>query len=228
LIELSIDTVIFDMDGVILDTEQVWNAVRHDFAVTHGGRWSKDDQRAVMGANSLQWAAYMRKRCGVDLQDGEIYSGVVRELREAYARDLPLIAGGREAVEGLARAYRLGVASSSPRELIEYALGLAGLGGLFAAVVSSDEVSRGKPEPDVYREACARLGAAPRRSAAVEDSSNGIQAAAGAGLAVVAIPNRAFPPSGAAIQSADVVLGSIVELTPAVVASIRREAGRGE
>lgn len=223
----GVDTVIFDMDGVILDTEQVWNEVRHDFAVAHGGHWSQDDQPAVMGANSMQWAAYMRERCGVDLPEAVIYAGVIRGLREWYARDLPLMKGAPEAVAGLASGYRLGLASSSPRELIEYALGLAGLRGFFAAVVSSDEVARGKPEPEVYREACARLRAIPSRSAAVEDSSSGIQAAADAGLAVIAIPNAAFPPSAAAIGLADVVLDSIVDLTRAVVASLGAEADRG-
>lgn len=222
------DTVIFDMDGVILDSEQVWNTVRHDFAVTHGGRWTENDQPAVMGANSLQWAAYMRMRCGIDLPDDEIYTGVIQGLRQWYARDLPLMSGAPEAVAGLASEYRLGLASSSPRELIEYALELARLRECFTAVVSSDEVARGKPEPDVYREACARLEASPWRSAAVEDSTSGIQAAAGAGLAVIAIPNPVFPPSTEAVGLAKVVLGSIVELTRAVVASLGREADRGE
>jgi len=220
---MGIDTVIFDMDGVIVDTEQLWNDVRHDFAVAHGGRWTGDDQPAVMGANSLQWAAYMREQCGVDLPNDEIYAGVIRGLRERYARDLPLIEGAREAIVSLVPRYRLGLASSSPRELIEYVLELAGLGESFAAVVSSDEVARGKPEPDVYREACARLEASPRCSVAVEDSSNGIRSAAGAGLAVIAIPNPAFPPSIAALGLADVVLGSVKQLTIAVVASLRRE-----
>jgi HAD superfamily hydrolase (TIGR01509 family) len=223
---MSIDTVIFDLDGVIIETEEVWSVVRHDFAVAHGGRWTRDDQPAVMGANSLQWAAYMREKCGVDLPDDQIYAGIIEGLREWYARDLPLIPGAREAVAGLASKYRLGLASSSPRELIDYALELAGLSDCFTAVVSSDEVAWGKPEPYVYLEACSRLGASPRRSAAVEDSSSGIRSAAAAGLAVIAIPNPAFPPSTASLGLADVVLGSIVELTSAVVASLRREADR--
>jgi HAD superfamily hydrolase (TIGR01509 family) len=220
---MGIDTVIFDLDGVILDTEQVWHAVRHDFAVAHGGRWTEDDQPAVMGANSLQWAAYMRKQSGIDLSDEEIYAGIVGGLRERYARDLPLIAGAREAITALAPQYRLGLASSSPLELIEYALELAGLREYFRAVVSSDEVARGKPGPDVYWEACVRLGSSPPQSAAVEDSSSGIEAAAAAGLAVIAIPNPVFPPSAEAVGFADVVLGSVAELTREVVASLRQQ-----
>lgn len=224
----SVDTVVFDMDGVLLDTEPVWNAVRRNFAAAHGGRWTDEDQRAAMGANSQQWAAYMREHCGVDVSDGEIYAGVVQALRESYARDLPLFAGAREAVSRLASRYRLGVASSSPRELIDHALDLAGLRGCFAAVVSSDEVARGKPEPDVYSEACARLETPPRRAAAVEDSANGIRAASAAGLAVVAIPNPVFSPSAEALGLAEVLLGSIADLTNEVIASLRPEVDLGE
>ena len=219
---MSIDTVIFDLDGVIIDTEHVWHTVRRDFALAHGGHWDEHDQPAVMGANSMQWAAYMREQSGVHLSDQEIYSGVIGGLREWYARDLPLVPGAREAVLRLAKKYRLGVASSSPPELIEDALELAGLRPHFAAVVSSDEVARGKPAPDVYLEACARLASSPERSAAVEDSSNGIRAASAAGLAVIAVPNPDFPPSVEAVAAADLVLGSIAELTAEVVASLRR------
>jgi HAD superfamily hydrolase (TIGR01509 family) len=219
---MSIDTVIFDLDGVIIDTEHVWHTVRRDFALAHGGHWDERDQPAVMGANSMQWAAYMREHSGVDLSDQEIYDEVIGGLRERYARDLPLVPGAREAVLRLAKKYRLGVASSSPTELIEDALELAGLRPQFAAVVSSDEVAQGKPAPDVYLEACARLRSSPGCSAAVEDSSNGIKAASAAGLAVIAVPNPDFPPTVEAVGAADLVLGSIAELTAEVVASLRR------
>lgn len=217
---MSIETVIFDLDGVIIETEQVWHAVRRDFALAHGGRWDYRDQPAVMGANSLQWAAYMREKSGVQLTDQKIYDEIVQKLRERYANDLPLVPGAPEAVAGLALKYRLGVASSSPRELIEYALTLAGLRGFFDAVVSSDEVSRGKPAPDVYLRACALLRTHPCLAVAVEDSSSGIQSAAAAGLAVIAIPNTAFPPSSETVGLADMVLGSIAELTVEMVSSI--------
>jgi HAD superfamily hydrolase (TIGR01509 family) len=222
---MSIDTVIFDLDGIIIDTEAMWNQVRHDFAVAHGGHWTRElDQPAVMGANSMQWAASMREKNGVHLSDQEIYDGIIGGLRDLYARDLPVIPGAREAIAGLAGDYQLGVASSSPRELIEYALDLAGVRIHFSAVVSSDDVVRGKPEPDVYQEACIRLGTSPDRAAAVEDSANGILSAAAAGLSVIAIPNPEFPPSAEAVGVADVVLGSIGELTSAVVASLRSAA----
>jgi len=219
---MSIDTVIFDLDGVIIDSEEEWNTVRHRVAEAHGGHWDPmTDQAFLMGDNSMQWAARMRETNGVQLSDKEIYEAIVEGLREKYVRRLPLISGAREAIASLSLEYRLGLASSSPLELIEYVLELAGLSGDFRAVVSSDEVSRGKPEPYVYQEACARLGAAPAHAAAVEDSTSGIQAAAAAGLAVIAIPNPAFPPSDAVLDLADVVLASIVQLDRSVVASLR-------
>jgi HAD superfamily hydrolase (TIGR01509 family) len=229
---VSIDTVIFDLDGVIIASEEVWNSVRHDFAEAKGGHWSLvTDQPFVMGVNSMQWAALMRENNGVDLSDKEIYDGIIAGLRERYSHHLPVIPGAFETVAGLAQHYSLGVASSSPLEIIEYALELAGLRQFFGAVVSSDEVPRGKPEPDVYREACTRLGTSPERAAAVEDSASGIQAAFSAGLAVIAIPNPDFPPSAEAVSLADVVLGSIGELNRAVVASLgekTEETGHGQ
>lgn len=229
---MSIDTVIFDLDGVILDSEEVWNGVRYEFAAMHGGHWSlQGDQPFVMGANSMQWAASMRENNGVDLSDQEIYDGIIGGLRERYARHLPLMPGARETVVALASGYRLGMASSSPLELIEYALELAGIRWCFTAVVSSDDVAVGKPMPDVYEEACARLGTSPRRAVAVEDSASGIRSASSAGLAVIAVPNPAFPPPVEILGLADVILGSIAELDDAVVASLRQnpeEADHGE
>ncbi len=226
---MSIDSIVFDLDGVIIDTENVWNTVRYEFATCHGGYWDTErDQPLVMGANSMQWAASMRENNGVDLSNQEIYAGIISGLRRRYAQHLPLIPKAVDVVIGLARYYRLGVASSSPLEIIEYVLELAGLQACFDALVSSDEVSAGKPEPHVYLEACARLATEPERAVAVEDSTSGIQAAHSAGLAVVAIPNAAFPPSAEVLASADVVLDSIVELDRTLIASLgEQKEGRG-
>lgn len=211
---MDVQAVIFDLDGVILDSESVWHQVRHDYVRAHGGRWTEDDQKAVMGANSLQWARHINQVCGVPLPPEEIYAGVVAGLRKAYDAHLPLYPGAVEAVRRLADAYPLAVASSSPREIIEYVLGLAGLRALFRALVSSDDVERGKPEPDVYHEACTRMGCTPERTVAVEDSANGIRAALAAGMVVVAIPNPVFPPPPDVVAAAHAVLGSVAELEP--------------
>jgi HAD superfamily hydrolase (TIGR01509 family) len=223
---MSIETVIFDLDGVLLESEEAWNAVRRDFAVAHGGRWGEHDQPLLMGANSMEWAAHMRVHNSLPLSDQEIYDGIITGLRVRYAQHLPLVPGAAEAVRRLAAVYRLAVASSSPREIIEFVLQLAGLRPCFAAVVSSDEVRKGKPAPDVYVEACAQLGVAPGSAAAVEDSSNGIAAAHASGAVVIAIPNPSYPPSAESLALADVVLGSIEELDRAFVESL--DPGRGE
>lgn len=224
---MGIETIIFDMDGVILDSESVWNQVRRDFVLEHGGRWTDEDQKAVMGANSRQWSEHIRDNCGVQMAPADIHAGVVSGLRAAYRRHLPLIEGAAEAVRSLGTVYVMGLASSSPLELVEYALDLAGLRDDFAVLVSSDDVPRGKPEPDVYLEACRRLGCTPGCSAAVEDSTNGIRAAVAAGLFVIAVPNAAFPPAPEAVDSAGAVLGSVAELTPELMRSLTREVCDG-
>lgn len=217
---MDVQAVIFDLDGVILDSESVWHEVRHDYVLGHGGRWTEDDQKAVMGANSMQWARYISEVCGVALAEGEIYAGVVAGLRKAYGAHLPLYPGAVEAVRRLATAYPLAVASSSPREIIEYVLDLSGIRPLFRVLVSSDDVEHGKPEPDVYREACARMGCAPVHTVAVEDSTNGIRSALATGLVVVAIPNPVFPPPADVVAAAHVVLGSVAELEPHILSSL--------
>lgn len=220
---MSIDSVIFDLDGVLIETEQEWNEVRKEFAARHGGHWSMHDQPAVMGANSMQWAEYMRDQVGVDLSPREIFEGVVTGLRDRYSQHLPLIPGAWEAVTGLAPKFRLGVASSSPLELIEHSLALAGLRTYFEVLVSSDEVAVGKPAPDVYLEACRRLGTDPARAAAIEDSSNGLRSAAAAGLALVAVPNVAYPPDPEALALADIVVGSVGEVSRDMISALRLE-----
>jgi HAD superfamily hydrolase (TIGR01509 family) len=184
-----IEAVVFDLDGVLLDSEQVWDEVREQLAVERGGRWHEGAQRAMMGMSSTEWSQYMHDELGLPEPPEEISAEVVRRLEDRYREDLPLLDGAVEAVERLAARWPLGIASSSNREVIDFALDAAGLAQYFKATVSSEEVARGKPAPDVYLEAVRRLGAVPERSAAIEDSHNGIRAAKAAGMRVAAIPN---------------------------------------
>ena len=208
-----IEAVVFDLDGVLLDSEQLWDEAREQLARERGGRWHDQAQRDMMGMSSLEWSRYMHETIGLPEPPEEISREVVERLTALYRERLPAIPGAKEAVERLAADYKLGLASSSNRELIDLALELLGVAHLFAATVSSEEVACGKPAPDVYLEAARRLGIEPARAAAVEDSQNGILAAKAAGMRVIAIPNRHFPPDEQALARADVTLGSLAELT---------------
>lgn len=208
-----IDAVVFDLDGLLLDSEHLWDEARESLARERGGRWHEQAQRDMMGLSSPEWSRYMHERIGLDESPDEISAEVVRRMEALYREKLPLLPGARAAVERLAARWPLGLASSSNRPLIDLALERSGLAKLFRATVSSEEVARGKPAPDVYLEAAGRLGAEPARAAAIEDSHNGIRAAAAAGMRVVAIPNRRFPPDEEALGEADVVLDSLDELT---------------
>ena len=203
----------FDLDGVLLDSEQVWDEVREELTRQRGGRWHDRAQADMMGMSSVEWSRYMHDVLGVPDSPEEINAEVVRRMLERYETRLPLIDGAAEAVRRLAIHWPLGLASSSNRPIIERALEVSGLLPLFVATVSSEEVERGKPAPDVYLEAARRLGVAPEPCAAVEDSHAGIRSAKSAGMRVVAIPNASYPPGEEALSLADAVVGSLDELT---------------
>jgi HAD superfamily hydrolase (TIGR01509 family) len=207
-----IEAVVFDLDGVILQTEEVWDEVRGRYVVEHGGRYDEEAQRAMMGMSAPEWSRYLADELGVPGTPAEISADIVRLMEARYREELPLIPGAVEAVERLAGRWPLGLASSSNRPLIDTALALSGLERSFTATVSSEEVARGKPAPDVYLEAARRLTVAPDRCAAVEDSHSGIRSAKAAGMRVVAIPNPSFPPDPEALALADLVLESISDL----------------
>jgi HAD superfamily hydrolase (TIGR01509 family) len=212
-----IEAVVFDLDGVLIDSEHVWDEARRSLAEERGGRWTENASRDMMGMSSLEWSRYMRDDIGIDEPPEEISAEVVRRLERIYRDELPLVAGAVEAVERVAARWPTAVASSSNRELIDLVLELSGLARLFAATVSSEEVARGKPAPDVYLEAARRLGVAPERCVGVEDSENGILAAQAAGMRVVAIPNPQYPPHDETLAAADEVLGTLAELTPEAI-----------
>ena len=217
-----IDAVVFDLDGVIIDSEQLWDEVREGLARERGGRWSEQAQAEMMGMSSTEWSRYMHEVVGLPEPPDEINREVVRRMLIRYSEHLPLIDGAIDGVKRVAEHWPLGVASSSNRELIDQVLELSGLAPHFKVTVSSEEVERGKPAPDVYLEAAHRLGVEPSRSAAIEDSANGIRSAHAAGMHVVAIPNRAFPPPAGVLALANVVLESIKDLGPDVVKAAER------
>ena len=217
LVRRLIDAVIFDLDGVLLDSESAWLAAKRAVSDEWGGTWNEEASRAMLGMSAPEWSAYMRDELSIERAAEEIDAEVVRLLLEGYHERLPLLPGAVEAVERLAARWRLGLASSSNLEVIDRVMEVSGWGQVFRTWVSSEEVARGKPAPDVFLEAARRLGVDPAAAAGVEDSRNGIRAAHEAGLRVIAIPNREFPPGQEALTLADAVLESLDELTPAVV-----------
>jgi HAD superfamily hydrolase (TIGR01509 family) len=212
-----IEAVVFDLDGVVIDSEQIWDDVREQLVKERGGRWHDRAHADMMGMSSPEWSRYMHEVIGLPETPEEINDEVVRGMLERYRGRLPLIPGAADAVRRLAAEFRLGVASSSNRPLIETVLERARIADLFEAVVSSEEVAAGKPAPDVYLEAARRLGVDPHRCTAIEDSANGIRAARAAGMRVIAIPNTHYPPAAAALGLADAVVAGPAELTAGLV-----------
>lgn len=188
--------------------------MREALAREGGGRWGPGAHADMMGMSTPEWTAYMHEVVGLPMTPAEIEAEVVRRLLDRYRARLPLLPGAVDSVRALAARWPLGLASSSSRALIDAVLGLAGLADAFAVTVSSEEVARGKPAPDVYLAALAALGADPAAAVAIEDSAAGIRAAHAAGMRVIAIPNAAYPPAADALALADLVIPSIRELTP--------------
>jgi len=207
-----ITAVVFDMDGVLLASEEVWDEVREAYVRERGGRYDEEIQRAMMGMSSTEWSRYLHDTAGVPDEPKAINNEVVRRMLASYREHLPLIDGATDAVHRLATRYPLGLASSSNREIIDTVLDVAGLAGCFKATVSSEEVAHGKPAPDVYLEAARRLGVEPTQCAAIEDSHGGIRSAKAAGMRVIAIPNPSYPPDEESLAQADKVIRSLDDL----------------
>ncbi|MEU7897783.1 HAD family phosphatase [Nonomuraea sp. NPDC049152] len=208
--------VIFDLDGVLVDSEPVWEEVRRAFVADHGGTWLPETQSRLMGMSTGEWAAYLAE-LGVRLPPDEIAAGVVAQMAERYRHGVPLMPGAKEAVARLAEHRPLGLASSSPRALIDVVLDATGLGAFFTATVSTEEVAHGKPAPDGYLEAARRMGVEPGDCVAVEDSSNGLRSAAAAGMRVIAVPHPRYPPAPDALALATAVARTLDDLTPDLV-----------
>jgi len=213
----GVGAVVFDLDGVLIDSEPVWETVRRQFVAARGGRWPEDAQQRLMGMSTGEWSLYLSQDLDVGLPPDAVAAAVIGGLRQRYERQLPLLDGAIDAVRRLHAHWPLGLASSSPRELIDVVLDRAGLQPYFTVTLSTEEVGRGKPAPDIYLEVVRRLGANPRRSVAIEDSTNGIRAALAAGMRVIAIPRPQYPPDPMVLTQASQVLHSLRELTAETV-----------
>jgi HAD superfamily hydrolase (TIGR01509 family) len=219
---MPISAIVLDLDGVIVDTEEVWDRERRAYVAAHGGTWSDEATGAMQGMSSAEWSAYLREELGAEGDAAEISAAVAALVVDEVQRELPLLPGAIRAVNQLAGAYPLALASSANREVIDAVLDGAGITDRFQATVSSEEVERGKPAPDVYLEAARRIGVDPTACAAVEDSSNGLRSAHAAGMIVIATPNHAFPPAPDALGLATVVVDGIKDVTPELVTSLAK------
>lgn len=220
---MPVRAVIFDMDGVIVESEQLWDSVREELVATAGGRWLTDSDTAMMGMAAPEWSAYMRDHLQVPLTAEEINRRVVERLAERYSAELPLIDGAVDAVRAAAARWPVAIASSSDRELIDLVTARAGITQELTATVSSEEAGRGKPAPDVFLDAARRLSADPAECVVVEDSANGIRAAIAAEMRVIAVPSRDFPPPAEVLELAALVVGQVADVTPQ---AIERAGGR--
>jgi HAD superfamily hydrolase (TIGR01509 family) len=212
-----IEAVVFDLDGVLIDSEPVWEEVRRGLVAERGGHWAPDAQRRLMGMSTQEWARYLSEDLGVGLPPGEVAALVVDRMAARYRERIPFLPGAVDAVHRLAAGWPLGLASSAPAVLIETVLQAAGLRSYFKVTMSTEQVPHGKPAPDIYLTVTARLGVPPSSSAAVEDSSNGLRSAAAADLHVIAIPHPKYPPDPDALALASLVLSDLDGLTPAAV-----------
>lgn len=215
-----IEAVIFDLDGVLIDSEPVWEEVRRRVVAEHGGQWAPDTQQRLMGMSTGEWARYLSGELGVQLPPGQVAELVIHQMQDRYRAHLPLLPGAAAAVERLSAHWTLGLASSAPLSLIDTVLNASALRPYFAAAMSTEQVKAGKPAPDIYLAVAAKLGHEPADCAAVEDSANGLRSAAAAGCQVIAVPHPKYPPGPDPLALARVVLGSLTDLTPAVLRAL--------
>jgi HAD superfamily hydrolase (TIGR01509 family) len=222
----GVEAVVFDLDGVIIDSEEAWEEVRRAYAEEHGREFLPDSQERMMGMSTREWSRHLADDVGIGLPPERVATDVLERMAARYRAALPLVPGAVDAVRRLAARFPLALASSSARVLIDQVLESAGLTGAFRTTLSTEEVARGKPFPDVYLEAANRLALPPAACAAVEDSSNGLRSAAAAGMVVIAVPHGVYPPAPDALAAAALVISSIDELTVEAVENVRNGAAQ--
>lgn len=218
--ESAVEAIVFDLDGVIVESEHLWDEVRRGLARDHGRAWPNDATRAMLGMSTPEWSAYLSDTVGIGSPPAQVAQEVLARMADKYAVELPLIPGAVETVRRLAEHWPLGLASSSSRSLIDIVLETADISGAFAATVSTEEVSAGKPSPVVYQTVVELLGVSPERAVAIEDSSDGLRSAKAAGLLLIALPSRDYPPVPEALALADAVAADIADVTPKLVTSL--------
>ncbi len=209
-----IQAVIFDMDGLLVDSEPVWDKARKAMADVAGKPWGTLDHDAVMGVSTDEWAEYMIERLELTMTRQEVVDEVIGRMTEVYREGVPYLPGAIELIDLVAARFRTGLASGAHPALIDIVTADSPMQGKFEIIVAADEVGVGKPAPDVYLEAARRLGVDPVDCVCLEDSGNGILSGIAAGMKVIAVPDPRFPPAAEKLERADLVVGSLTELTP--------------
>lgn len=217
---MPIDAILFDMEGVLVDSEPYWYQSRQEFARDHGKEWTEADQRQAMGRATTSWAALMQERLAVSMTVDEIIADMKRRIIAHYEQHLPVRPGALEAVRLAATRYRVGLASGSPTVVIERVMELTGLNRIFEVIVYGDDIPHGKPAPDIYLAACARLGVDSKRALGIEDSANGIRSLKAAGMYTIAAPSPGFPLLPELVQMADRQIFSLEDFSLELVDEI--------
>ncbi len=208
-----ITSVIFDLDGLLVDSEPMWTRAISEIVNRCGLDWTHADKLALMGTGTATWADYISKKLDRRMSNEEVIEEVLsRMVRYYHTGEVSLMPGAQEALEHCSENFSVGLASGSPKLLINAALSGANWRHFFSETVSSDEVDHGKPAPDVYLEAMKRMSITPQESVIVEDSSGGILAGKAAGAKVIAVPNPDMMPTADALRQADAVIDSLISL----------------
>jgi HAD superfamily hydrolase (TIGR01509 family) len=218
--KLPVEAVIFDMDGVLVDSEVYWQESREDFARAVGKIWKPEDQRQAMGRSTVGWAQLMQERLAVDMPIDNIIADIKARVIARYEQRLPVLPGALEAVKKAASAYEVALASGSETSIIQLVMERTGLGEIFDVVVYGDTIPRGKPAPDIYLETARRLGVPPEQAVGIEDSANGIRALKAAGMYAIAVPSPAFLLPDEILALANATLPSLEAFTVDLVRAL--------
>lgn len=214
---MPIKAVIFDMDGVLVDSEVYWAEARVEYARDIGKVWGGDDHRLVMGRATLEWARVMQQYLALEKPPEVIASEMIDRMGTKYAARMPVRPGAIEAVHLAGKHYRVGLASGSPTALINRVMELTGLDKVFETIVYGDDIPNGKPAPDIYIEAMRRLDVSSTEAIGVEDSANGIRALKAAGMYAIAAPSPDFPLPPDVAAMADTLIESLEQFSVELV-----------
>ena len=210
---MTIEAIIFDMDGLLVDSEPYWNEARRIMAAEAGVTWNEDDHQAVMGVSTPEWVMYMIERLGLKLPPTSVEERIISTMTDLYDQRIPFLPGAVEAVCLAAKHFTTALASGSPRSLIDKVTKSPVLNGSFDLILSGDQFAHGKPAPDIYLGAAEQLNLKPSQCLCLEDSGSGILAGYRAGMKVIAVPDPRFPPAAEDLAKASEVLPSLTQFS---------------